>query len=82
MTNTFKNFITLENGKRSGQPCIRGLRITVGGILAMLGNGMSMAEIQEEYDELTLTQKLKHRHLQSSGNERRQYSKREKRYRV
>jgi uncharacterized protein (DUF433 family) len=53
MTNTFKNYITLENGKRSGQPCIRGMRITVGDILAMLGNGMSISEIQEEYDELT-----------------------------
>ncbi|MCB0574401.1 MAG: DUF433 domain-containing protein, partial [Saprospiraceae bacterium] len=25
----YKNIITIEPGKRSGQPCIRGMRITV-----------------------------------------------------
>lgn len=31
--------ITLEPGKRGGRPCIRGLRISVYDILAMLADG-------------------------------------------
>ena len=27
--NDYRNIITIESGKRSGQPCIRGMRITV-----------------------------------------------------
>jgi uncharacterized protein (DUF433 family) len=45
--------ITLEPGKRGGRPCIRGLRITVYDVLAMLSSGMSHREIQEDYPELT-----------------------------
>lgn len=45
--------ITLEPGKRGGRPCIRGLRITVYDVLSMLSNGMSQAEIQEDFPELT-----------------------------
>jgi uncharacterized protein (DUF433 family) len=29
----YKNIITIEAGKRSGKPCIRGMRITVKDIL-------------------------------------------------
>ena len=47
------NRITLEPGKRGGRPCIRGLRITVYDVLSMLSNGMSRAEIQEDFPELT-----------------------------
>ncbi len=47
------NRITLESGKRGGRPCIRGLRITVYDVLSMLSNGMSQAEIQEDFPELT-----------------------------
>lgn len=47
------NRITLELGKRGGRPCIRGLRITVYDVLSMLSNGMSQAEIQEDFPELT-----------------------------
>jgi uncharacterized protein (DUF433 family) len=36
--------ITIEPGKRSGQPCIRGLRITVWDALSWLAAGMSAAE--------------------------------------
>lgn len=32
----YHNFITLEPGKRSGKPCIRGLRISVQDVLACL----------------------------------------------
>jgi uncharacterized protein (DUF433 family) len=44
--------ITLEPGKRGGRPCIRGLRITVYDVLAMLADGMSEAEIIEDFPEL------------------------------
>lgn len=44
--------ITIEPGKRSGQPCIRGLRITVWDILSWLAGGMSEREILEDYPEL------------------------------
>ena len=44
--------ITLEPGKRSGQPCIRGLRITVWDVLRWLAAGMTEREILEHYPEL------------------------------
>ena len=51
----YKKYITLEPGKRSGQPCIRGLRITVYDVLNMLANEMSMMEIIDDFPELTPT---------------------------
>jgi uncharacterized protein (DUF433 family) len=44
--------ITIEPGKRSGQPCIRGLRITVWDVLSWLGSGMSEEQILADYPEL------------------------------
>ena len=44
--------ITVEPGKRSGQPCIRGLRITVWDVLNWLAGGMTEREILDEYPEL------------------------------
>ncbi|MGC9155276.1 MAG: DUF433 domain-containing protein [Ferrimicrobium sp.] len=44
--------ITIEPGKRSGKPCVRGLRITVYDVLAMLASGMAQGEILEDYPEL------------------------------
>lgn len=44
--------ITIEPDKRSGQPCIRGLRITVWDILSWLAAGMSEREILDDYPEL------------------------------
>jgi uncharacterized protein (DUF433 family) len=44
--------ITIEPGKRSGKPCIRGLRITVYDILEMLASGMTTEEILEDYPTL------------------------------
>ena len=46
------NRITLEPGKRGGRPCIRGLRISVYDILAMLSNGMSQDEVLDDFPEL------------------------------
>lgn len=44
--------ITIEAGKRSGQPCIRGLRITVWDVLGWLAAGMTESEILADYPEL------------------------------
>jgi uncharacterized protein (DUF433 family) len=45
--------ITVTPGLRSGQPCIRDLRITVWDILKWLGTGASHAQIICDYPELT-----------------------------
>jgi uncharacterized protein (DUF433 family) len=44
--------ITFEAGKRGGQPCIRGLRMTVYDVLQMLASGMTHQEIIEDFSEL------------------------------
>jgi uncharacterized protein (DUF433 family) len=44
--------ITVEPGKRSGQPCIRGLRITPWDVLGWLASGMTEREILHDYPEL------------------------------
>lgn len=49
----YQKHITITPGKRSGQPCIRGLRITVGDILGYLASGMSIEEIIFDFPELT-----------------------------
>jgi uncharacterized protein (DUF433 family) len=48
------NRITLQAGKRGGKPCIRGLRITVYDVLALLAEGVSSREILEDFPELEL----------------------------
>lgn len=45
--------ITIEAGKRSGKPCIRGMRITVSDVLGYLAAGMSHAEILADFPSLT-----------------------------
>lgn len=47
-----ENRITIEPGKRSGQPCIRGLRITVWEVLDWLAAGTSQSQILTDYPEL------------------------------
>lgn len=44
--------ITLEPDKRSGKPCIRGLRITVYDILEYLAAGMTKSEILADFPAL------------------------------
>jgi uncharacterized protein (DUF433 family) len=44
--------ITIEPGKRSGEPCIRGLRITVWDVLGWLGAGVSKEQILADYPDL------------------------------
>lgn len=44
--------ITIEPGKRSGQPCMRGLRIAVWDVLGRLAAVKTEDEIIEDYPEL------------------------------
>lgn len=48
----YREIITIEPGKRSGKPCIRGLRITVSDVLEYLASGMSQAEILSDFPDL------------------------------
>lgn len=49
----YSHIITIEPGKRSGKPCIRGLRITVYDVLEYLASGMNEDEILADFSELT-----------------------------
>lgn len=51
--NDYSHLITLEPGKRSGKPCIRGLRITVYDVLSYLAAGMTVEEILSDFPALT-----------------------------
>ena len=44
--------ITVVPGQRSGQPCIRGFRVTVWDVLDMLASGMTEDEILGDYPYL------------------------------
>jgi uncharacterized protein (DUF433 family) len=48
-----EQLITIEPGKRSGQPCIRGMRITVRDVLEYLAGGMTVEELIADFPELT-----------------------------
>jgi uncharacterized protein (DUF433 family) len=48
----YRERITIEPGKRSGKPCIRGLRITVSDVLEYLAAGMTEDEILAEFPDL------------------------------
>jgi uncharacterized protein (DUF433 family) len=49
----YKSRITIEPGKRSGKPCIRGLRITVYDVLEYLASSMTEAQILSDFPDLT-----------------------------
>lgn len=44
--------VTVHPGQRGGQPCIRGLRVTVWDVLEMLASGSTEAEILNDYPYL------------------------------
>ncbi len=48
----YRDIITIEPDKRSGKPCIRGMRITVYDILEYLAGGMTEDEILTDFSEL------------------------------
>jgi uncharacterized protein (DUF433 family) len=43
----------MESGKRSGKPCVRGLRITVYDVLEYLASGMTHEKILQDFPYLT-----------------------------
>ncbi len=45
--------ISIEPGKRSGKPCIRGLRITVADVLDYLASGMSEEDVLRDFPDLS-----------------------------
>lgn len=49
----YRKILTIEPGKRSGKPCIRGLRITVYDVLSYLASGISEDEILKDFPFLT-----------------------------
>jgi uncharacterized protein (DUF433 family) len=49
----YHQIITIEPDKRGGKPCIRRMRITVYDVLGWLAEGMSFAEILDDFPELT-----------------------------
>ena len=53
MSQNYTEIITIEPGKRSGKPCIRGLRTTVYDVLEYLASGMSEDDILAEFPDLT-----------------------------
>jgi len=50
---SYDGIITVEPGKRGGQPCIRGMRITVYDVLSYLASGMSEEQILADFPYLT-----------------------------
>ena len=49
----YSKIITIEPGKRSGKPTIRGTRMTVIDVLEYLAGGMSEEEILADFPDLT-----------------------------
>ena len=50
---SYEGIITIEPGKRGGQPCIRGMRITVYDVLSYLAAGMTADELLIDFPYLT-----------------------------
>ena len=53
MNSAYQNIITVEPGKRSGKPCLRGMRITVDDVLSYHTAGVTFEEILADFPELT-----------------------------
>jgi len=49
----YQKIITIEPGKRSGKPCIRGTRMTVTDVLEYLAGGMTQEELLKDFPDLT-----------------------------
>ena len=53
MSVPYQSIITIEPGKRSGKPCIRGMRITVYDVLSYLAAGMTHEQLLADFPYLT-----------------------------
>lgn len=49
----YRDRITINSEIRSGKPCIRGTRIAVADVFDYLGGGMTVAEILDDFPDLT-----------------------------
>jgi len=49
----YSKILTIESGKRSGKPPIRGTRMTVTDVLEYLAGGMTEEEILADFPDLT-----------------------------
>lgn len=49
----YRKYITIDPDKRSGKPCIRGMRMTVQDVLEYLASGMTEEEILDDFPDLT-----------------------------
>jgi uncharacterized protein (DUF433 family) len=49
----YLKIITIESGKRSGKPCIRGTRMTVTDVLEYMAGGMTPEELLQDFPDLT-----------------------------
>jgi uncharacterized protein (DUF433 family) len=49
----YQNHITIDSRIRFGKPCIKGTRIAIYDILGWLASGMTIAEIVDDFPELT-----------------------------
>lgn len=49
----YRDYITIEQNKRGGKPCVRGLRITVYEVLEYLASEMTEQEILDDFPDLT-----------------------------
>jgi uncharacterized protein (DUF433 family) len=49
----YKDRIAINPNIRSGKPCIRGTRIAVADVFDYLGGGMTVAEILDDFPDLT-----------------------------
>jgi len=58
--NEILSYITIDPDIRSGKPCIKGTRITVGDILQWLASGMDVQEILNDF------QLLKEEHIRAA----------------
>jgi uncharacterized protein (DUF433 family) len=52
-SDTYRDIIRIEPGKRGGKPVIRGLRITVYDVLSYLAGGMTQEQILTDFPQLT-----------------------------
>lgn len=48
----YSQIITIDPNRRSGKPCIRGLRITVYDVLDYLASGMTNEQILSDFPDL------------------------------
>jgi uncharacterized protein (DUF433 family) len=53
MSVPYQSIITIEPGKRSGKPCIRGMRMTVYDVLSYLAAGMTHEQLLADFPYLT-----------------------------